>query len=62
MKDKKYLVTDCKKQFSFCVTKNEAAEIAEKTIDHIDDIIYIYEIKCIGKATIPEPGIVVDWE
>lgn len=62
MEDMKYLVTDNWERFCFCGTKEEAADKAKEMLDCTDGMIYIFEVKYVGCAFIPEPDPVVEWE
>lgn len=62
MEEKEYLVTDRWDKFRFCETKEEAEDEAKEILDCTDDTIYIFEVKCIGYAFIPDPDPVVKWK
>lgn len=62
MKDEKYLVTDKWEEFHFCETKEEAADEAKGMLGYTDSIVYIFEVKHVGSAFIPEPDPIVEWE
>ena len=62
MNNFKYLITDCYDRFRFAETREQAEEDAKHSLEHGEDINYIYEIKLVGECYYPEPNPIVDWE
>ena len=61
MSEYKYMATNGWERIVFCMTKEEAERAALEMMDCTDDMIYIYEVKHVGSAFIPEPDPVVEW-
>lgn len=64
MKDAKYLVA-CPgyEEYMFYDTREEAVEGAKNLISGDSGVeAYIYEVKFLGTAYIPDPGAIIEWE
>ena len=57
----KYLITDGWEIFRFAESKQEATELAKDEAQDGSEI-GIYELKKVGSAYIPDPGVIVEWD
>lgn len=62
MNDYKYLITDDYERFFFADSKEDAEKQALGSLEHTDDINYIYKIEFVGTCFYPEPDPVIRWE
>lgn len=62
MNEYKYLVTNRCDRFIFEETKKEANETAITTLEHADDINYVYKIQQVAECYYPDPTPVIEWD